>query len=239
MSAEPFHALVVALLAFCPSTSYNVRQLGRRVAHQAYPVGPIRSRPAMAIRKILFADAHLLRQKSQRLKLIDPATQTLVNDMLETLQSANGVGLAAPQVGVLQRIVVIEIPASDEEEEGVDLDRLADKAEARNGPSARPKQYVLINPEIIKRSESEDVADEGCLCLPNYVGEVRRAYSVIVKGKDRRGKDVRVKGRGLLARVLQHEVDHLDGILFMDRVEDPATLRYVPPRKEPNSTSEF
>jgi peptide deformylase len=193
----------------------------------------------MAVRKILFADAPLLRQKSQKMKQIDPATQTLIDDMLETLQSANGVGLAAPQVGVLQRIIVIEIPSSDEEEEGVDLNRSADKAVERNGPFARPKQYVLINPEIIKRGGNEDVADEGCLCLPNYVGEVRRAYSVIAKGKDRRGKDVRVKGRGLLARVLQHEVDHLDGILFVDRVEDPATLRYVPPRKDPNHETEL
>jgi peptide deformylase len=144
----------------------------------------------MAVRKILFADAPLLRQKSQKMKQIDPATQTLIDDMLETLQSANGVGLAAPQVGVLQRIIVIEIPSSDEEEEGVDLNRSADKAVERNGPFARPKQYVLINPEIIKRGGNEDVADEGCLCLPNYVGEVRRAYSVIAKGKDRRGKMV-------------------------------------------------
>jgi peptide deformylase len=193
----------------------------------------------MAIRKILFADAPLLRQRSQKLKQIDPATQTLIDDMLETLQSANGVGLAAPQVGVLQRVIVIEIPSADEEEEGVDLNRSADKAAEKNGPPAKPKQYVLINPEIIKHSENEDVADEGCLCLPNYVGEVRRAYIVIAKGKDRRGKDVRVKGRGLLARVLQHEIDHLDGILFMDRVEDPATLRYVPPRKAPNSPAEL
>ena len=195
----------------------------------------------MAIRKILFADAPLLRQKSQKMKQIDPTTQTLVDDMLETLHSANGVGLAAPQVGVLQRIIVIEIPATDEEEEGVDLNlnRSVDKAVEKDGPVARPKQYVLINPEIIKRSDNEDVADEGCLCLPNYVGEVRRAYAVIAKGKDRRGKDVRVKGRGLLARVLQHEVDHLDGILFMDRVEDPATLRYVPPRKDPSQDTEL
>ena len=82
------------------------------------------------------------------------------------------------------------------------------------------------------------MADEGCLCLPNYVGEVRRAYSVIAKGKDRRGKDVRVKGRGLLARALQHEIDHLDGILFMDRVEDPSTLRYVPPRTDARQDAE-
>lgn len=193
----------------------------------------------MAVRKILFADAPLLRQKSQKMKLIDPATQTLIDDMLETLHSANGVGLAAPQVGVLQRLIVIEIPPSDEGDERGDANRAGDKTAEKDSPVARPKQYILINPEIIKRSENEEVAEEGCLCLPNYVGEVRRAYSVIAKGKDRRGKDVRVKGRGLLARALQHEIDHLDGVLFMDRVEDPTTLRYVPPRKDPGQEAEL
>jgi peptide deformylase len=202
----------------------------------------------MAIRKILFADAPLLRQKSQKLKQVDPATQTLIADMLETLRSANGVGLAAPQVGVLQRIIVIEIPPAEEEVEGDGRDgqtghdaaiAASDSASAKASPPAKPRQYVLINPEIIKRSEDEEVADEGCLCLPNYVGEVRRAYSVIAKGKDRRGKDIRVKGRGLLARALQHEIDHLDGVLFMDRVEDSKTLRYVPPRKDPGHEAEL
>jgi peptide deformylase len=202
----------------------------------------------MAIRKILFADAPLLRQKSQKLKQVDPATQSLIADMLETLRSANGVGLAAPQVGVLQRIIVIEIPLSEEEVEsdghdGRDGHGVAkaadDSVAAKTAPPAKPRQYVLINPEIIKRSEDEEVADEGCLCLPNYVGEVRRAYSVIAKGKDRRGKDIRVKGRGLLARALQHEIDHLDGVLFMDRVEDSTTLRYVPPKNDPAHQAEL
>ncbi len=193
----------------------------------------------MAIRKILFADAPLLRQKSQKMKQIDPATQTLIDDMIETLHGANGVGLAAPQVGVLQRIIVMEIPPSDGEVESDGANSTGDEAAAKDGPVARPKQYVLINPEIIKRSEDEEVADEGCLCLPNYVGEVRRASAVIAKGKDRRGKDVRVKGRGLLARALQHEIDHLDGVLFMDRVEDPTTLRYVSPRNDPGQAAEL
>jgi peptide deformylase len=191
----------------------------------------------MAVRTILFADAPLLRQKSQKMKQVDPATQTLIADMLETLHSANGVGLAAPQVGVLQRVIVLEIPPSEEAEEADGGDAAARPgrgATVKDSPVAKPKQYVLINPEIIKRSEDEEVADEGCLCLPNYVGEVRRARAVIAKGKDRRGKDIRVRGRGLLARVLQHEIDHLDGVLFMDRVEDPTTLRYVPPRKDLN-----
>jgi peptide deformylase len=200
----------------------------------------------MAVRKILFADAPLLRQKSQKMKHIDAATQTLIADMLETLHSANGVGLAAPQVGVLQRIIVIEIPPPEDAEQTEETEEPGDRPAApvpgesvTSLPAAKPRQYVLINPEIIRRSEDEEVAEEGCLCLPNYVGEVRRALAVIAKGKDRRGKDIRVKGRGLLARALQHEIDHLDGVLFMDRVEDPTTLRYVPPRNHPDQETEL
>ena len=171
-------------------------------------------------RKILFHDNPLLRQKSQKLKHIDASTQTLIDDMMETMRTNNGVGLAAPQLGVLQRIIVIEIPADPEE------------------PGSKTETYALINPEIIKRSEDEEIADEGCLCLPHYVGEVARAYAVTAKGKDRRGKDTRVKGEGLLARALQHEIDHLDGILFTDRVEDAATLRYVPPKPDNSAADE-
>lgn len=168
----------------------------------------------MPVRKILFHDNPLLRQKSQRLKRVDESTQTLIDDMLETMRTSNGVGLAAPQLGILQRIIVIEIPPDPDE------------------PGSKTQTYALINPEIIKRSEDEEIADEGCLCLPNYVGEVARAYAVTAKGKDRRGKDVRVKGEGLLARALQHEIDHLDGILFTDRIEDTSTLRYVQPKSD-------
>jgi peptide deformylase len=165
-------------------------------------------------RKILFHDNPLLRQKSQKLKKLDDSTQTLIDDMLETMRANNGVGLAAPQVGVLQRVIVIEIPADPEE------------------PGSKTETYALVNPEIIKRSEEEEIADEGCLCLPHYLGEVARAYAVTAKGRDRRGKEVRVKGEGLLARALQHEIDHLDGILFTDRVEDASTLRYVQPKPD-------
>ena len=152
-------------------------------------------------RKILFHDNPILRQKSQKLKKIEPATQALIDEMLEIMRAANGVGLAAPQLGVLQRVIVIEIPPDPDE------------------PDSQTETYALVNPEIVKRSEEEEIADEGCLCLPNYVGEVARAYAVTAKGKDRRGKDVRVKGEGLLARELQHEIDHLDGILFVDRAD--------------------
>jgi len=175
----------------------------------------------VAIKKILFHDNPLLRQKSQRLKKIEPSTQALIDDMIETMRAANGVGLAAPQIGVLRRVIVIEIPPETDE------------------PESKSQLYVLINPEIVKRSDEEEVADEGCLCLPNYVAEVPRAFAVTAKGKDRHGKDIRVKGQGLLARALQHEIDHLDGVLFTDRMEDPSTLRYVPPKQQPPQEAEL
>lgn len=168
----------------------------------------------MAIRKILFHDNPVLRQKSQKVKRIEPATQSLIDDMLETMRGADGLGLAAPQLGVLQRVIVIEMPADSDD------------------PESHPELHILVNPELVKRSDEEEIADEGCLCLPHYVGEVARAYAVTAKGKDRHGKETRVKGEGLLARALQHEIDHLDGILFTDRVEDPATIRYVQPKQD-------
>ncbi len=175
----------------------------------------------MTVRKILFADEPVLRQKSPKLKRIEPATQTLIDDMIETMRSANGVGLAAPQIGVLQRVVVIEIPADKED------------------PKSKPQLYILINPEIVKAGREEETTDEGCLCLPNYVGQVRRAAFVAAKCRDRHGKEVRVRGEGLLARALQHEIDHLDGVLFMDRIEDISTLRYVSPKEEPKPEAEL
>lgn len=171
----------------------------------------------MAIRTILFHDNPILRQKSKKVKRIGEDTQALIDDMLETMRSADGVGLAAPQLGLLQRVIVIEMPADSDD------------------PESHPQLYVLINPELIKRSIEEEIADEGCLCLPHYVGEVARAFAVTARGKDRRGKEIRVKGEGLLARALQHEIDHLDGILFTDRVEDPSTIRYVQPKPEPSA----
>jgi len=166
------------------------------------------------IRKILFADNPILRKKAQKVKRIDASIQNLIDDMIDTMRAANGVGLAAPQIGVSQRVIVIEIPADEQ------------------NPQSRPQLYTLINPEIIKASEEKQVAEEGCLCLPNYVGQVPRAASVTVKARDRRGKEVRIQGTDLLARALQHEIDHLDGVLFVDRIEDMSTFRYVPPKEE-------
>jgi len=161
----------------------------------------------MPIRPILSADEPVLRQKAKRVKQFNGSLRTLIADMFETLHAAHGLGLAAPQVGVPLRVAVIEMPADEEE-----------------GTPAR--QYVLCNPEIVK-SAGEETEEEGCLSLPGYVGEVTRAAVVTVKAFSPEGKPIRVKGEGLLARALQHELDHLDGILFVDRLESLDKLRRV------------
>lgn len=166
----------------------------------------------MAIRRILLADDPILRQKSRKVRDFGEALQVLIDDMVETLHVANGVGLAAPQLGVLERVIVIQLPE--------------DKEDPQSG-----KLFALCNPEIA-RAEREEEGEEGCLCLPGYVGDVKRATSVTVRAQDRRGKKVRTKAEGLLARAFQHEIDHLDGILYIDRVESPDKTRRIAPPEE-------
>lgn len=166
----------------------------------------------MPVRSISCADSHVLRQKAKRVKRYNEQLRALVTDMIDTMHAANGLGLAAPQVGVPLRVAVIEMPAN--EEEGI------------------PAQlYVLCNPEIVK-ARGEEVEEEGCLSLPGYVGEITRAATVTVKAFTPEGKPIRVKGEGLLARALQHEMDHLDGILFVDRLESLDKLRRVDEAEE-------
>ncbi len=161
----------------------------------------------MAIREILTSKYPVLRQKAKKIKKIDPSTQNLIDDMLETMRDARGMGLAAPQVGVSLRVIVIEVPEDEED--------------PHSG-----QQVILINPELVK-ADGEQFGEEGCLSIPGYVGMIRRAMKVTVKGLNRKGKEVRVKGTELLARALQHEMDHLDGILFTDRLEKPEDLYRV------------
>jgi peptide deformylase len=148
-----------------------------------------------------------LRAKSKKVQKVTPQLAALARQMLETMHAANGVGLAAPQVGELQRFFVAELPADEED-------------------PMRGRPLILFNPEIVK-SKGEQVGLEGCLSIPGWVGEVARQEQVTVKGLDERGKSVRYKVDGYLARVFQHEIDHLDGILFPDRLTDPATFRPV------------
>ncbi len=170
----------------------------------------------MTVRRIVLADEPLLREKSRKVKRITTDVQRLIDDMVETMRAAPGLGLAAPQVGVLQRVVVMEVPTRDETEQ--------------EEPPAR--LYVLINPEITEMSQETICAEEGCLSIPGYVGQVERAAQVTVRYLNRAGRPMRLTGQGLLARVIQHEVDHLDGILYTDRLTSLDTLRPVKPGAE-------
>jgi peptide deformylase len=167
----------------------------------------------MAIREILTAEHQILHQKAKKVKRIDNAILRLVDDMLESMHAAHGLGLAAPQIGIGLRVLVIEMP-QDEEEKHPRKER---------GTTGSGEQIILVNPELVK-FEGEQYGEEGCLSIPGYVGMVRRAMKVSVKGLNRKGKEVRVKGEGLLARALLHEIDHLDGILYTDRLEKQEEL---------------
>ena len=147
----------------------------------------------------------VLRQKARRVTRIDDALQKLIDDMIDTMRAASGVGLAANQVGVLQRVVVIEIP----EEEEV---------------------RVLINPEITRR-EGERVVEEGCLSIPGYRGELTRALKVRARALDRDGNTVRIKAEGLLAQALEHETDHINGTLYIDHLESSEKLWKLEPQE--------
>ena len=171
----------------------------------------------MAIKEILTSEHPVLRQKAKKVKRMDASTQKLIDDMFESMREARGLGLAAPQIGVSLRVLVIEMPEDDTDEAVEAL------PEDKRRVAYSGEKYALVNPELVK-SEGEQFGEEGCLSIPGYVGMVRRAMKVTVKGLDRKGKEVKVKGEGLLARALQHEIDHLDGILFTDRLEKPEHL---------------
>jgi len=149
----------------------------------------------MAIRKIVHVPDEVLRRKAHKITSFDNDLSQLIDDMIETLHDAPGVGLAAPQVNVSQQLIIIEYSENEEQ---------------------RPKLYVVINPEIIKPSEDKEMGIEACLSIPGLVGEVERYKSMTVKGQNRHGKPVKYKVSGWLARIFQHEIDHLNGVLFTD-----------------------
>lgn len=167
----------------------------------------------MAVHEILTSEQPVLRQKAKKVKRVDASTLKLIDDMFESMHAANGLGLAAPQIGVSLRVLVVELP-KDEADPGPRKTR---------GVFDSGEPIALVNPEIVK-SDGEQFGEEGCLSIPGYVGMVRRTMKVTVKGLNRKGKEVRVKGEGLLARALQHEIDHLNGVLFTDRLEKPEDL---------------
>lgn len=168
----------------------------------------------MAVHRILQAtdprDEAVLRKKSSKVRRFDPALERLIADMIETMRAHRGVGLAAPQIGVLQRVIVAELPA--------------EKPGQEETPRRSGTLFVLCNPEITSSSPEEQVGEEGCLSLAGWYGEVARAQAVEVRFQDRHGRRKKMRAEGYLARILQHELDHLEGILFTDRVTDLSTL---------------
>ena len=159
----------------------------------------------MAVLKICVQPDPVLRRKARRVSTIDNSIQRLIDNMVETMRSASGVGLAAPQVGVSLRIAVIEMPGED--------------------------VMTFINPEIVKR-DGERVLKEACLSVPGYQGEIKRSVRVKVKARDRQGREFRIRGEELLAQALEHEIDHLNGTLYIDHVENSEKLERV--MTEPN-----
>ena len=152
----------------------------------------------MAVLQIRTLPDPILRQKAKRVTRIDKSVRKLVDDMIDTLHAdPNRAGLAAPQVGVLLRVAVIEVPEHE--------------------------LITLVNPEIVKK-EGERIVQEGCLSIPGYFGEIRRAVTVKVKAKDREGKEFRLKAEGLLAQALEQEIEHLDGVLYIDHLESEEKL---------------
>lgn len=153
----------------------------------------------MAIRKIKVYGDPLLRKQAQWVENLSQEVRNLAQDMKETMHASGGIGLAGNQVGVLWRIITFTNPDVQEDQ-------------------------VLINPQIVYRSEEKEKDEEGCLSFPDIYDQVERAKEIVAKGWDLEGKEITIEGGGLLARILQHEIDHLDGILFIDRLSPARRL---------------
>ena len=160
----------------------------------------------MAILEIIQPDNPILRKKAIRVTDFGKKLQTLIDDMYETMIDAEGVGLAAPQIAESRRLILVRLPDDEESQE-----EFGDDA---------GKLYIMANPKIIKHSRETVSGVEGCLSLPGLLGDVDRYESVVITGQDRHGDTMRIKASGWLARVFQHEIDHLDGQLFIDIAED-------------------
>ena len=154
----------------------------------------------MAVRQIRALPDAVLKRKAKKVSAIDGSIQQLIDDMVETMRQASGVGLAAPQVGVPLRVIVLQKPGEE--------------------------PMAIINPEMVKRAGEREVT-EGCLSVPGYAGEVKRSVSVTVKGWNRQGKAIRIKATGIMAQVLEHELDHLNGVLYIDHLESRDKLYKV------------
>jgi peptide deformylase len=157
----------------------------------------------MAVKKIHYISDPILRRKTQRVLKIDKSVLQLVEDLMDTLEKSDGAGLAAPQIGVSLRVAVLWMPEQE--------------------------PFAIINPEVVKRIGERDV-EEGCLSLPGYQGRIKRSVSVTVKCLDVNGKPLRIRANELLAQALEHEIDHLNGVLYIDHLESPDKLYKLEPR---------
>ncbi len=153
----------------------------------------------MTIREIVTLPDPVLRRKARPVTRFDESLQTLIDDMIDTMRQAPGVGLAAPQLGIPERVIVVEYAENEEDE---------------NAPK---KLYAVVNPEIKQLSKETELGVEGCLSIPGLLGEVERSLEVRIKGQTRRGQPIRIKAKGWTARIFQHEIDHINGIVFTDR----------------------
>lgn len=156
----------------------------------------------MAILKIEMLGSEVLRRRADEVAGPDPELDRLIESMFETMYDAQGIGLAAPQVGISRRVIVVDV----------------------NEPDQVP--FAMLNPVVVESSEERDRGEEGCLSIPGVTGVVERPLRVVVEGVDRRGEPLRIEADGMLARCLQHEIDHLDGVLFVDRLS-PLKRRMV------------
>ncbi|MBN2086125.1 MAG: peptide deformylase [Anaerolineales bacterium] len=161
----------------------------------------------MTIREIISEPTPVLRKKAKKVDKVTSEIRRLIDDMVETMRVAPGVGLAANQIGVLHRVITVEYAEEPEQ------------PAPEGAPPPKPALYLLINPEISRASREKIAGIEACLSVPGFAGEVERHTEVVVKGFNPQGAPVRIKAKGWLARIFQHEIDHLDGILYVDRAE--------------------
>lgn len=159
----------------------------------------------MAIREVRLNGDEILRKRAREVEVVDDRIKELLQDMLETMHKYNGVGLAGPQVGILKRVIVIDLYDGDE-------------------------PLLLVNPKIVKEKGKQTV-EEGCLSFPNEFAKVVRPKEVVVEALNEEGKKVKIVAKDLLAQALAHEIDHLNGVLFVDNML-PNTLEYIEPRDE-------
>lgn len=172
----------------------------------------------MAVRQVIYVGDDRLRQKAKKVKQFTPALKQLAEDMVETMRHHYGVGLAGPQIGVMQRIFVAEIPVPEDDEI---------EPHPQSG-----RTYILVNPKVVKTSNDLVEGEEGCLSMPGWQGLVARPEWVEIRAQDINGRKLKLKVDDHLARIFMHETDHLDGVLYIDHITDKDKLWKVTPDED-------